>query len=125
MKNGLLMILADMLGEQYIEIEPPTPMLCQAVPGAIDRSLIPERLNRIEFFGYDFDTADIKAYLIDVSESTDPVDPIIDNLVARDLHSANDVLRSQKSSNQPSANPAKMCRSSGSSCSIKFGPNLA
>lgn len=52
-RYSLLRIRARLLGD---ELPAQEPGLCNVVPLAIDRALIPERLNHLQFFGYDFDT---------------------------------------------------------------------
>jgi hypothetical protein len=49
----------------------PEPALCDVVPLAVDRSLIPARLNRLEFYGYDFDTTQIQVLLDNSGGSVD------------------------------------------------------
>lgn len=42
---------------------PTEPSICQVVPLAVDRALVPGRINQIEFYGYDFDQAsDLKVF---------------------------------------------------------------
>ncbi len=52
-------------------IPPLEPGLCNVVPLAIDRSLVPQRLNNIAFYGYDFDRTDIRARLINSNGQRD------------------------------------------------------
>ncbi len=43
---------------------PTEPGICQVVPLAVDRALVPSRIKQIEFYGYDFDQAsDLKVIL--------------------------------------------------------------
>ena len=51
-RQALLRIKATFLGQNVPEAE---PSLCQVVPLAVDRALVPSRLKQIEFYGYDFD----------------------------------------------------------------------
>lgn len=60
-RQALVRIRAKLLGG---EVGPVEPGLCQIVPLAVDRQLVPDRVNRIEFYGYDFDQAqDLRCYL--------------------------------------------------------------
>jgi hypothetical protein len=61
MQQGLQRIKAKLLGT---EIPPVEPQLCQVVPSAVDMSLAPNRRNKVEFFGYDFDMTDIEIVLV-------------------------------------------------------------
>ena len=47
------------------------PALCHVVPAAVDMALDPGRRNKLEFFGYDFDTTPIKVTLHDTSRTQD------------------------------------------------------
>ena len=51
-RQSLLRIKAKFLGQS---VPAPEPSLCQVVPVAVDRTLVPARLKQIEFYGYDFD----------------------------------------------------------------------
>jgi hypothetical protein len=53
-RQALIAIKANLLNQPVPPIE---PAVCQAVPLAIDRSLVPDRLKQLEFYGYDFDKA--------------------------------------------------------------------
>jgi hypothetical protein len=64
-KISLERILARIAGQELPRI---IPGICDIVPLAIDRVLIPQRLNRMEFYGYDFDQAEIKTVMIDNRE---------------------------------------------------------
>jgi hypothetical protein len=50
---------------KYLGGNPPViePHLCSVVPGAIDMGLPPNQRNLIEFFGYDFDQAQIQVFV--------------------------------------------------------------
>ena len=52
-------------------IPPVEPALCHVVPAAVDMALDSSRRNKIEFFGYDFDTTPIKVTLKDKSRTSD------------------------------------------------------
>ncbi|MDH4275825.1 MAG: hypothetical protein OEW08_12380 [Gammaproteobacteria bacterium] len=52
-REGLIRIKAKLLGQT---VPPAQPVFCQIVPLAVDRSLVPQRLNKMEFYGYNFDT---------------------------------------------------------------------
>lgn len=73
-RQALVRIRARILGQ---EVPPPEPALCSVVPPAIDMELEPNRRNKLEFFGYDFDTTPITVRLhddnrvLDVSEHLD------------------------------------------------------
>ncbi|PTQ76964.1 hypothetical protein C8R26_11112 [Nitrosomonas oligotropha] len=60
-------------------IPPVEPALCHVVPAAVDMALDPSRRNKLEFFGYDFDTTPIKVTLHDTSRTLD-VSPELDRL---------------------------------------------
>src|SRR5690554_5584522 len=72
--QGLQNIKAKLLNQEPPNLE---PQLCSVVPLAIDMGLSPNRRNKIEFYGYDFDQAKIEALLqnsngtFDVSNSLD------------------------------------------------------
>jgi hypothetical protein len=53
--QALVRIRAKVLGEQLPPVE---PVLCDVVPLAVDRSLVPQRISQLEFYGYDFDLTD-------------------------------------------------------------------
>ena len=57
MRQELQRIKAKFLGA---EIPPLEPELCNVVPLAIDMALAPNRRNKIEFYGYDFDMSNIE-----------------------------------------------------------------
>jgi hypothetical protein len=73
-RQALARIRARLLGQT---VAPPEPALCSVVPAAIDMALEPERRNKLEFFGYDFDTTAITVTLqnetgtVDVSDDLD------------------------------------------------------
>jgi hypothetical protein len=52
-RAALLSIRAKLLGQAVTKLE---PSLCQVVPLGVDRTLVPDRLKQLEFYGYDFDT---------------------------------------------------------------------
>ncbi len=52
-------------------VPPVEPALCHVVPAAVDMALDSSRRNKIEFFGYDFDTTPIKVTLKDKSRTLD------------------------------------------------------
>jgi hypothetical protein len=56
MRNGLIRIKQEFLHQP---VDPLEPQLCNVVPLAIDRSLVPTRLNVLEIYGYDFDTTPV------------------------------------------------------------------
>lgn len=51
-RQALLRIRAKILKQ---EVPPVEPGLCQVVPLAVDRTLVPARISILEFYGYDFD----------------------------------------------------------------------
>ncbi len=53
-RQGLIRIKAEFLDQPVPPVE---PALCQVVPLAIDRALVPDRLKQLEIYGYDFDSA--------------------------------------------------------------------
>ena len=72
--QGLQNIKANLLNQEPPQLE---PQLCNIIPLAVDMGLSPDRRNKIEFYGYDFDKANIVALLendngtVDVSNSLD------------------------------------------------------
>ncbi len=67
-RQALVRIRAHLLNEP----EPPAePALCHVVPAAVDMALDANRRNKIEIFGYDFDTTPIKVKLHDKSRTID------------------------------------------------------
>lgn len=58
-RYALAQIKASLIGE---ELPPLPPELCNIVPLAVDRELVPERLNKVEIFGYDLDAKGLKLY---------------------------------------------------------------
>lgn len=79
MSDGLERIRAEQLKE---EIPPIIPYFCQVVPTSVDRSLIPDRLNTLNYYGFDFDAGyeegDLVLYLEDIygirTDVTDYID---------------------------------------------------
>jgi hypothetical protein len=67
-QQSLERIRASLLGQK---VDPPEPALCEVVPLAVDMSLVPSRLNHLEFYGYDFDTTPIQVFLDNTSGSVD------------------------------------------------------
>ncbi len=59
-KQALERIKAKLLNQVVPAIE---PSICEVVPLAVDRSLVPNRINSVSIFGYDFDTTGITATL--------------------------------------------------------------
>ena len=59
-KQALERIKAKLLNQA---IPPIQPSICEVVPLAVDKSLVPHRVNSISLFGYDFDTTGITATL--------------------------------------------------------------
>jgi hypothetical protein len=53
-RQHLIRVKARLLGRAVPPVE---PALCQVVPVAVDRSLVPGRLTHVEFYGYDFTAA--------------------------------------------------------------------
>jgi hypothetical protein len=53
-RQQLIRIKAKLLGQT---VPPAEPAICQVVPIAVDRSLVPDRIKQIEFYGYDFNEA--------------------------------------------------------------------
>lgn len=59
-REGLQRILAHFLGRTPPPVE---PSLCQVVPLAVERDLVPSRIRQIEFYGYNFDQrSDLKVF---------------------------------------------------------------
>lgn len=67
-QQSLERIRASLLGQP---VDPPEPALCDVVPLAVDLSLVPTRLNHLEFYGYDFDTTPIQVLLDNSNGSVD------------------------------------------------------
>ena len=67
-RQDLVRIRDRLLG---LPAEAPEPALCDVVPLAVDVSLVPARLNHLEFFGYDFDTTPIQVLLDNTAGSVD------------------------------------------------------
>ena len=65
---SLQRILARITGQN---VPPVISGICNVVPLAIDRSLIPERLKSVEFYGYDFDASNIKTKLLNGQSLSD------------------------------------------------------
>jgi hypothetical protein len=61
-RYNILAIIARLQGTE--EMPPLEPYLCNVVPLAIDVSLVPTRLNMLEFYGYDFDAQGVSAYVV-------------------------------------------------------------
>lgn len=59
-KQALERIKAKLLNQPIPDIQ---PSICEVVPLAIDKSLVPHRVNSVSLFGYDFDTTGITATL--------------------------------------------------------------
>jgi hypothetical protein len=62
MRDALLRIKEEYL-HQNVAVDPLKPYICEVVPSSVDRILIPDRLDMLEFFGYDFDLEDVKLYI--------------------------------------------------------------
>ena len=75
-RQALVRIRARLLHQP---IPPVEPALCHVVPAAVDMALDASRRNKLEFFGYDFDTTPIKVTLQDKSRTLD-VSPNLDRL---------------------------------------------
>jgi hypothetical protein len=67
-RQALVRIRARLLHQP---IPPVEPALCHVVPAAVDMALDSSRRNKLEFFGYDFDTMPIKVTLQDKSRTLD------------------------------------------------------
>lgn len=67
-RQALVRIRARLLHET---VPPAEPALCHVVPPAVDMALDPARRNKLEFFGYDFDTTPIKVNLVDQTRTVD------------------------------------------------------
>lgn len=67
-RQALSRIRARLLHQSVPPVE---PALCSVVPPAIDMALDTSRRNKLEFFGYDFDTTPIKVLLHSKSGATD------------------------------------------------------
>ncbi|UJP05258.1 MAG: hypothetical protein LZF61_10580 [Nitrosomonas sp.] len=66
--QGLVRIRAHLLNQPLPPLE---PALCHVVPPAVDMALDTSRRNKVEIFGYDFDTTPIKVKLHDQSQTKD------------------------------------------------------
>lgn len=62
MRDALIRIKSEYLGYD-VALDPLKPYICEVVPTSVDRILIPDRLDVLEFFGYDFDLEDVKLYV--------------------------------------------------------------
>jgi hypothetical protein len=62
MRDALIRIKSEYLGYD-VALDPLKPYICAVVPTSVDRILIPDRLDVLEFFGYDFDLEDVKLYV--------------------------------------------------------------
>ena len=62
MRNALLRIKHDHFDSDVV-VPPLKPFVCTVVPSSVDRILIPDRLNLLEFYGYDFDLDDVSLYV--------------------------------------------------------------
>ncbi|MDX2283382.1 MAG: hypothetical protein NW241_04435 [Bacteroidia bacterium] len=60
-RQGLIRIKTRLLGGSMPPLE---PQLCEVVPLAVDMNLPPERRNKIEFYGYDFDSSNVQVFLV-------------------------------------------------------------
>lgn len=67
-QQDLLRIKARFLNQSLPDLE---PQLCNVVPLAIDMNLSAERRNKLEFYGYDFDSAAIQVILVNGSSRID------------------------------------------------------
>lgn len=67
-RQALVRIRARLLHQAVPPLE---PALCHVVPAAVDMALDSSRRNKIEFFGYDFDTTPIKVTMHSKSGTTD------------------------------------------------------
>ena len=66
-RQALVRIRARLLHQ---EVPPVEPALCHVVPAAVDMALDTSRRNKLEFFGYDFDTTPIKVTLKEKSHTS-------------------------------------------------------
>ena len=62
MRDALLRIKTEYLHSD-VAVDPLKPYICEVVPASVDRILIPDDLDMLEFFGYDFDLEDVKLYV--------------------------------------------------------------
>lgn len=62
MRDALLRIKTEHL-HQNVAVDPLKPYICEVVPSSVDRILIPDRLDMLEFYGYDFNLDDVKLYV--------------------------------------------------------------
>lgn len=67
-QQSLQRIKAKFLGS---DIPPLEPQLCNVVPLAVDMNLDPSRRNKLEFYGYDFDMADVRVIHVSGNSETD------------------------------------------------------
>lgn len=59
-REDLQRILAKLLNQEPSKIY---PVFCQVVPQSVEASLVPSRIQLLEYYGYDFDKTPIKAFL--------------------------------------------------------------
>jgi hypothetical protein len=78
MRNGLIRIKQELLHQP---VDPLEPQLCNMVPLAIDRALVPTRLNLLEIYGYDFDTTPVTVLLQSTTGTRD-----VSNILNKPTH---------------------------------------
>lgn len=72
-QQALIRIKAKFLNQPMPPIE---PQLCMVVPLAIDMNLVPQHLNKLEFYGYDFDLTNIEVILENVNNRINVTDKL-------------------------------------------------
>jgi hypothetical protein len=77
MRNALIRIKNNFLG--FNEIVPDLkPFVCNVVPSTVDRIDIPDSLNVLEFYGYDFDLDDITLYVQESNGTRENITDFLD-----------------------------------------------
>lgn len=67
-RQDLIRIRASLLG---IGMEPKEPTFCSVIPLAVDAALVPNDLNLLEFYGYDFDTTPVQVVMRNGNQDVD------------------------------------------------------
>ena len=79
MRNALLRIKHDHFGADVV-VPPLKPFVCAVVPATVDRILMPDRLNVLEFYGYDFDLDNVSLYVQEGNGTRENVSEYLDKL---------------------------------------------
>ncbi len=62
MRDALLRLKKEYLNSSTV-VSTLQPYICEVVPSSVDRILIPDTVDELEFFGYDFDLEGVKLYV--------------------------------------------------------------